>query len=128
MGTYSLLRKMALPHLAHEVAHVLWSSLPASVRQKYVRFLQESSGPDLKEVTDYAQELFRDWRKSLTISDKHSHVRELRQSHLNHWVKESFCETVAAIVAPDYPSVSRECNVDLDARGREISGLTDLVF
>lgn len=126
IGARSMQTRMLLPHLAHETAHILWRSLPAEARRDYTGFLVGSCGPGTVEVTEYVDSFFRDWRRSLEIPDEESYAENHRQSYLELWAEESFCDTVAKLVAPRYPSYRQDSTVDLRQRRRRIRGLTGL--
>ncbi len=126
MGTRSLKPDMVLAHLAHEVCHLWWSSLRPGGRTAYMQYLIDSASPQSVEVTAYAQEFFEDWLRCQSIPDSEPYASAHRQHYLEKWAAESFCETVAALVDPHYPSRNEKSTVDLPARRRKISELTGL--
>jgi len=128
VGTRSLATGMLLPHLAHEAAHIWWRHLAADARKAYKKFLVTSSDDRTIEVTNYTHDFLCDWLKSLAIPDSESYARNHRRSYLDQWSEESFCDTVATLVSPDYPSYKSDCNVNLNKRRSKIRMLTGLAI
>lgn len=126
MSSFSLAGEMVLPHLAHEAAHLWWRNLPQEARDAYTRYLAESCSPETDEVTAYVQDFFRDWQRALSIPDTEHYAQAHRKVYLKHWAEESFCDTVAVLVASEYPSYKVDSTVDLAVRLRQIRDLTGL--
>ena len=116
MGKYSLTEDVVHPHLAHETAHLWWRNLPESTREAYREWLTRRTTGDTIEVTAYAQNLLNEWRLAVRRPDSDLHVDYQRFNALKSWSEESFCETVAVLQAPSYPSLQQRCNVDLQVR------------
>ena len=120
MGTYSLEAEYILPHLAHELSHLFWRTRTEAEREQYRQFLLESChrGKNTIEVTDYVQERFLRYRKvhSAKAKDGEFIGSIERQSSRERWMEESFCDTMAALIAPSYPSLRGDRTVDLESR------------
>lgn len=112
------------PHLTHELAHLFWGLLPQEKRDAYERFLVESCGKASVEVTEYVNERFKEWRRSLDIPDTESWAQNHRACYLKSWVAESFCDSVAASLNEGYAWT--DCNVDWGVRRKAIESLTGL--
>ncbi len=112
------------PHLTHELAHLFWGLLPLKVREAYERFLIQSCGKAAVEVTEYVDDRFREWLRSLDIPDTESYAENHRACYLNTWVIESFCDSVAVFLCDGYSW--QKCNVDLSSRLGAIESLTGL--
>jgi hypothetical protein len=126
MGIHSLTPLMVLPHFAHETAHLWWRNLPETARQAFLQFLIDTTDDDTVEVTDYVHQHLVDWRKAMSSSDRVPYVANHRSGALARWVEESFCETVAVLQAPSYPSRRSDCNVSLRKREAKIAALANL--
>ncbi len=128
IGARSLVDGMLLPHLAHETAHLWWRSLPEQARAQYASFLAESCRRGTVEVTEYVDAFFRDWLRSLDIPASESWASNHQQSYLAQWAEESFCDTVALLVAPGYPSCRKDSTINLKLRRAKIRELTGLAL
>lgn len=112
------------PHLTHELAHLFWGLLPRQAQEAYERFLVESCGKAAVEVTEYVDERFNEWLRSLEIPDTESYAENHRACYLKSWVSESFCDSVAAALSAGYSW--QKSNIDLSARCGAIASLTGL--
>lgn len=128
IGSFSLQAGMLLPHLCHELAHLWWRNLPAVARLRYSLFLVASSDADTVEVTPYAHDFYKDWLNSLSIPETASYAEAHRRAYLKVWAEESFCDTIAKLVSPDYQSDHLSSNVNLVKRREGIQQLTGLVL
>jgi len=120
MGPTSLQPDFILPHLGHELSHLFWRTSSESQRQQFRQFLMEScrSGKTTIEVTDYVQERFMRYRQLAQTKVKPGEYVSLieRDTCLERWIEESFCDTMAALIAPSYPSLRSDRTVDLESR------------
>jgi hypothetical protein len=123
MSLRSLSDELISPHLTHEASHIWWRHQTAERRRAYCQFLVASSNADTVEVSDYVQEFFRDWRRSLEIPDSEGYAKPHRACYLEQWVEESFCDTVAKLLVPGYRSQWSGSTVDLELRRHKIREL-----
>ncbi len=136
LGQRSLSSRLLLPHLAHEVSHLWWGLLDETTRNRYAAFLEKTYAPGTAvEVTPYVHDLYLDWCRSLNLPNELPYAANHRQSYLRDWARESFCDTVAALVEPDYPRASRQVEhlnghphstIDLEERRLKIHAFTGL--
>ena len=106
VGGTSLMPDFIEPHLAHELSHLFWRTRPEGDREKFRQFLRDSvdSSADAPciELTKYVQDLFAARIKHAVFD--------------NSYYEEAFCETVAVLTAPHYPSLDVNTTVNLKAR------------
>lgn len=123
MSFRSLTDDLLVPHLVHEVCHIWWRHQSVERRRAYTQFLVDSCSGRTIEVSEYVQEFFADWRRSLEIPDSESYAQNHRACYLEQWAEESFCDTVAKLVAPNYRNQWRGSNVNLELRRAMIKEL-----
>lgn len=126
MSKRSLAPDMVLPHMTHEAAHLWWRTLTQEERQAYSRFLLKTCTADTIEATDYVQEHFRNYQRALAEADTHGCADCHRRAYETLWVEESFCDTVAVLQAPDYPSRRKDTTVNLTERSTRIKDVAGL--
>lgn len=96
MGSGSLTELLVLPHLVHELCHLYYASLPAALRQLWTKLII-SDKAEIVEVTEYAERYKREWLQ--VAQDEQSFAARNR---LSQYACETFCETVAALMSPQY--------------------------
>lgn len=111
-GSPSLTSALVLPHATHELCHLFFAKGGIWAQAAWRAMLAETVGDDLHEVTEYAQEFREDWL--LERERNPSYASKM----FDRYAAESFCETVAALVAPGYRAPA--CNVDLTRRQKLI--------
>jgi hypothetical protein len=126
MSDRSLTPNLVLPHMTHEAAHLWWRTRSEDARLDYTRFLLRTCLPGTIEVTDYVDEHFRNYCRALEIPDSECYAETHRCRFRELWIEESFCDTVAALHVPSYPSYRRDSRVDLNARRQAIGSMVGL--
>jgi len=118
MGPVSLQPDYIVAHLGHELSHLFWRTRTESQRQQFRQFLLESCRRGTIEVTDYAQELFLRYRIVTKAKAKEGVYTSSieRETCLDRWIEESFCETMASLICPGYPALRSDRTVDLESR------------
>lgn len=122
------------PYLAHEISHLWWRSLPSAAQESYRQFLLETTAETDLEVTGYAH---RKFERYLSLNRPESGERSPGKYTAPHslalrnareiWMEESFCETVAMLVVPDYKSDEDwAATIDLAMRQVSIAQVTKL--
>jgi hypothetical protein len=101
IGIVSMQPNFIVPHLAHELSHLFWRSRREFERNAYRSFLRETCQNGCIEVTKYVHDIFLDRQY---------------ECEARRWMEESFCETVAVLVAPTYPAFNAQTTVDLNSR------------
>ncbi len=125
MSRRSLAPDMVLPHMAHEAAHLWWRTLPEDARQAYTSMLLASCQPDTVEVTEYVQDHFLSYWKALAAGETED-ANPYRRTYRSLWVEESFCDSVAVLRVPEYPSRRQDSSVNLAERGETIKNVAGL--
>jgi hypothetical protein len=115
MGRKSLQPSYILAHLTHELCHLFWRTRSQKEQELYRQFLRETCTEDTVEITEYVHEYFESHLKA--VGGKSAEAKSWNKaSCFNRWVEESFCDTIAAIVDPAYPSYNDHSTVDLATR------------
>lgn len=96
MGSGSLTELYVLPHLVHELCHLYYASLPLALRQLWTKLLL-SDKEEVVEITEYAEKHKREW---LQVAQNEQTF--VAQNRFDRYACETFCETVAALMAPQY--------------------------
>ncbi len=112
----SLRPEIILAHLAHEVAHLFWRTRSPAQRRAYRAYLERTCGTDTVEVTAYVQEFFTEYLTSLKDFSCGKVHPNLHEGNFNRWTEESFCDTVATVLAPKHPDRLSACTVKVKQR------------
>lgn len=96
MGSGSLTELYVLPHLVHELCHLYYASLPLALRQLWTKLLLGDKA-DIVEITEYAEKHKREW-----LHVAHEDQSYVTRNRFDQYAVETFCETVAALIAPKY--------------------------
>jgi hypothetical protein len=117
VGGTSLMPDFIEPHLAHELSHLFWRTRSELEREKFRQFLRDTTGAaedEVVELTPYIQDLYASRLKHAVYESSYN--------------EEAFCETVAVLTAPHYPSLDATTTVDLNLRRRKIEAIFGLAL
>ncbi|MBS1991766.1 MAG: hypothetical protein JSS83_14695 [Cyanobacteria bacterium SZAS LIN-3] len=116
MGSRSLEPEYILAHLTHELSHLFWRTRTESQREEFRQFLKETCRRGTVEITEYVHSRYTEHIKASASRNTQQFGPLGRDAGLERWVEEAFCDTMAVLVSPNYPSFDRETTVDLATR------------
>jgi len=113
-------------HLAHEVAHLFWRTRTFEQKQAYRIFLANSCSADTVEVTAYVQDFLKEYLGTLKDFARGKVHPNLHEGNFNRWTEESFCDTVATVLARKHPDRSPACTISVKQRRKAMAEFLQL--
>jgi hypothetical protein len=127
MGKTSLQPSYIRAHLSHELSHLYWRTRTEQERDQFRQFLRETCSQRTIEITEYVHEHFETCLQ-ITGARANALLAWDKPTIFERWVEESFCDTIAVLVDPDYPSYDRSSTVDLAIRKMAICSIFGLTL